>query len=113
MGGSMKISLKQYPIDKKGNLVSYADTRWYKPDSWVDNESFEAELEYCDYTRGRSSIKFVFKNVKRKSQKWEMFLSDFDEIVKKLKDGKIKGWWKVRKSGANYGLVYLGETEKE
>lgn len=104
----MNINLKEYPVDSHGNMIEHVG--YYKAKQFIPNKPFKAELKYLTYSKGRSSIKFHFKDNLKKS--WAMFATDFDKIIPLLREGTIRGWWMVRKSGANYGLCYLGDENE-
>ncbi len=80
----------------------------------VPNFIFEAKLKFEGFTRGRSSVKAIFSCMENKDidVTYEMFISDFGDIIKAnvIKKGVLKGKFAFRKAGANYGLYML---EKE
>lgn len=90
----------QIPFDEQGDLVTYPN----RCAEWRDNYEFEDTLEYEGYSRGRSSVTIIFTG--STGVKYEMFVSDFDEVIRtKGLDGKIvTAKWTFVKKGQNYGL---------
>ena len=88
-------------------MQSYPERQWYdggyKEPTWREVEPFEATLEYVHYTRGRSSVTFVWQDLKT-GQQYPMFLTDMDKIVKLVQVGRIRGTWEASKRGTNYGI---------
>lgn len=74
-----------------------------------NNHIFYTTMALYDYSRGRSSVKFLFKCENTK-EKYEMFITDFMRIVPKMEEGKLTGRFAFIKRGANYG-VYMVEEE--
>lgn len=106
----MKKYTGKIPFDAKGNLCTY-DNPW-RVKEWRDNAEFEAEMVLMDYTRGRSSVTFVFEHI-GDSTRHEMFLSDFWDVLSAnlLRDGRVKGRFTYRKHGANYGIYCIKAKE--
>lgn len=70
----------------------------------VQNHIFKDTLFYKGFGRGRSSIKFDFEN--KEGKKFEMFASDFSELVSDEDISKgVTGEWSFVKRGQNYGIV--------
>ncbi|MGH7238777.1 MAG: hypothetical protein ACREHG_01795 [Candidatus Saccharimonadales bacterium] len=95
------------PFDLKGNLMSfpepiYANERLNQPD-WRDVGTFEETLEYVDYTRGRSSVNFIWRDV-RSGREYPMFVTDLDSIMTNICVGRLRATWEIGKRGMNYGI---------
>lgn len=75
----------------------------------VENQQFYEELEYEGYTRGRSSITITFRSPKGVG--YNMFLSDFDELLKAkdIVNKKVYGQWTFCKKGSNFGIKIVPE----
>jgi len=74
---------------------------------WEDNYIFETTLKFINFSKGRSSVKAHFVSIDTGCE-FEMFLSDFEELVKANRSfSKLKGYFCFRKQGANYGVVLL------
>ena len=97
MAGDYKI-----PFDEDGNLLDYVRYEG-QADEWREKTWFEAELTYDGYSRGRSSVKFYFKD--KSGHRYGMFATDvallLDEGV--IWEGEIYGLWTFVKRGRNYG----------
>jgi hypothetical protein len=68
---------------------------------------FTAEMKLIDYTKGRSAVNFIFKDLET-GRTYPMFLTDFYKIARDdiLKNGILsKRQWTIVKRGANYGIV--------
>jgi len=74
---------------------------------WQDNWEWEDTLTYYGYDRGSSSCIICFKS-EALNQYVNMFMTDFNYIVKLLENGKLKGKFTFCKRGQNYGVKYLG-----
>ena len=72
---------------------------------WKPNYEFEDKLKYLCYSRGRSSAKIHFQS-EITNRKYEMFLTDFDDLMKGKGFNKniIEGTFTFCKRGANYGI---------
>jgi hypothetical protein len=70
---------------------------------WKDNIEWDDELQYETYSRGRSAINFIFKSNITGTQ-YLMFVSDFDNVVPFMIQGKLKGRFICHKQGCNYGM---------
>lgn len=110
----------QIPFDPNGNLVNYpfGDKCWdnkagaYVPVIWQDNEEFYDELEYVDYSHGRSSVQMYFKS-KINGRQYNMSLDDFSECIKKglFKDNTIITEFTFAKRGTNFMLKPIFKEE--
>ncbi len=89
----------QVPFNHFGQLGYPIDV-----DEWKPNYIFEDELQFSHFSRGRSSVKAIFKD--ENDFKYEMFVSDFNDVINSqtIVKGKIKGRFYFIKKGANYGL---------
>ena len=114
------------PFDRNGNMLDYS---WYGLTSeeeqkckeegrfeksgirsnyievFVPNFEFEDTLVFTHFSRGRSSVKAHFRS-KYTEVKYEMFISDFEEVLKKSRIGNchIRGRFTFVKKGMNYGV---------
>ena len=92
------------PFTKTGGFVEYAwgDRERYE---WKENYEWEDILEYTGYSRGCSSIKLIL-NSELNGKRYEMFISDFDDILKKHGFSVFgeKHTYTFCKKGANYGI---------
>lgn len=116
----------EVPFDELGNQLAYPISSWRRiPDhpkansqGWVtlgcvmeQNFEFDATLEFEEISTGRSAVRFHFVDVNT-GKKYVMFLTDAQDIIKKLEKGKISGRWTFCKKGANFG-VKLVENEDQ
>lgn len=90
---------KKYPnsMDPEREYPVYR----YEGPNWKTNFEFEDTLELVSYGRGRSSITFNFRRTDGTTV--SMFVSDFFEVVFKMKEGKVAGRFTFVKKGQNYG----------
>ena len=85
---------------KEGNI------RWYSGDTYdkeCDNYEFTTTLTYYGYCRGCSACNIMFRSPDFK-QTLYMFMTDFDEVVDRLINGKLSGTFTFCKRGMNYGI---------
>lgn len=81
---------------------SYGDEK----DEWRDNVPFEAELTLVGTERGRSAMRFMWRNVAGES--FPMFATDMAALAtseRGVSGGKADGFWIVMKRGQNYGIA--------
>jgi len=102
---------KGEPYAIKGSLLSYV---LYVPSEpcideqknieWVENRVFEDTLTYTGYARGRSSAVLCFEG--RNGEKYDMFMTDVDDLLKTkdIIDRKVTAKWTYCKRGQNYGI---------
>ena len=76
-----------------------------------ENYVFEADLYIAGYERGRSSAVLILVPYEDKDKGWreqkiryQVFMSDTEDIIKKMLKGRIKGSFTWVKKGANYGI---------
>lgn len=94
-----------YPIPfRNGQPMSYTDA-WDKPTEWRDNVDFDAIMDYDGFGRGRSSALLYFKD--RAGVRYPMFMKDFDECARYMRNGEIRCIWRFVKRGQNYGLTMV------
>lgn len=97
----------------RGNLQEYAGYGWGTdedygtPDKeWRANDPFAATLRLYGTERGRSAMRFLWKD--EDGHTFPMFATDMAHLVMS-KDGAAgglaKGQWLVMKRGANYGIA--------
>lgn len=67
----------------------------------LEEARFRGTLTYKTYERGRSSALLVFTCPK--GRRHAFFMTDADDIIPHLVNGKIKGTFVPTKRGANYG----------
>ena len=98
---------KEYKIPFFGNqMLSYVD-KWMEDRDgfeWRDNYSFESKMTIEDYGRGRSAVTIYLLD--ELNNRYEVFISDFIEMMKKLEvsEGSFYGKFTFCKKGKNYGL---------
>lgn len=96
----------QIPFRSDGSVPSYA----YAQESdctWLQNETFEANLSVDGFSRGRSAANFTVKNMQT-GAKYTMFLTDFLNLLKEhvLDHGETPRLkWQFTKRGQNYGVM--------
>jgi len=78
----------------------YVEKFGYK---YIDNFEWEDTLEYECFGRGTSAAHLYFKSTIT-GNSYQMFLKDFEDIVKLLVDGKVTGTFTFCKRGQNYGI---------
>lgn len=114
------------PFDSKGNLLEW--TAANGPDDkyggalrygtygdlveWRKIEAFTATLTIEDMERGRSAMRFIWKDPE--GRKYPMFMRDALDVLKhrSLTDGTLTDEWIVVKRGANYGIALTGIERK-
>lgn len=96
----------EIPFDEAGNQLDYPA---YRTVHWQANHSFEDTLTYQHYGRGRSAVTFVF--TRADGRKVTMFVSDLDDIVRHMVNGKITGQFTFIKRGQNYGCQLVKAVE--
>ena len=95
------------PFHENGNMMDYADGGYYKAASWLEPETeFEATLDYHDYGKGRSAVRFYFRDDVGKTYSFSM--SEFHKALPGMVRGSLTGRFGFTKRGRNYSLVYLG-----
>ena len=72
---------------------------------------FQIDLYIAGYERGRSSAVLILVPYEDKDKGWreqkvryQVFMSDTEDIIKKMVKGRIKGSFTWVKKGANYGI---------
>ena len=108
------------PFDRNGNMLDWVwhpltqteeeickkDGQFRKENCiFVPNFEFEDVLVFTHFSRGRSSVKAHFRS-KYTEVKYEMFISDFEDVLKNNRIGNayVKGKFTFVKKGANYGV---------
>jgi len=76
--------------------------------TWKPAEEFEDTLQFIEYSRGRSSVFFLFKSLTNGST-YPIFVSDFSDMIvsTKILNGVVSGKWVAHKKGANFGIKYV------
>lgn len=71
---------------------------------------FEDVLEVYGYIRGQSAARICLRSKIEEYREYEMFLSDFIEMVMNndLFKGLITGKFGWHKKGCNFGIYYVG-----
>lgn len=93
----LKLSI-EIPFNERGDQEGYSGGQMRK------NYIFTDTLYYDTFTRGRSSVKFYFKDAK--GIRYEMFATDFSNLVKSENVSVgVLGRWSFVKRGANFGIV--------
>lgn len=107
----------QIPFDKDGNQQGYPEC-WYEGEypnytrvepEWRDNVPFDDTLTYRGYGRGRSSATLHFK--RSDGTEVQFFMTDFDDIARRMVRGKLKGRFQFVKRGQNYGCTLAQDTQ--
>lgn len=94
-------SVLKIPFDMEGNQKHFPPYNVI----WRDNFVFEDTISYDGYSRGRSAAYFHFKGTNDKSM--TMFLSDFEDVIPYLNNGKVSGKFTFCKKGQNYGVKMI------
>ncbi len=89
---------------------------WYEPwyekqegFQWRSNEVFEDTITYQTYSRGRSSALLVFRR-ESNGQRLEFFMTDANDLIPLLVNGKYTGKFTYTKRGTNYATkAVLGD----
>lgn len=94
---------RQHDWDKKGppTVIATIAAVINKP-----NYVFSDTLTYSHYEKGRSAVNFIFN--RSDNRMVSIFITDFEQMLKKLIDGKITGQFTFCKRGANYGCKLVG-----
>lgn len=105
----MKIGNYDIPFDEEGNQLGYWNTNWtWVKVNWTPNFTFQDELTYKTYERGRSSA--IFKMTRITGVTVDIFMSDADILIPKMRNGKIAGLFTFVKKGTNYGCKLIEEA---
>lgn len=100
--------LTEEDIDKcysegKSVRIVHMNKRWCGSTEFRPFNHVLMGLSYVGYSRGRSSVKFVYEDENK--HEYEMFISDIHELLIAKKDiGYICGYFTAVKRGANYGI---------
>lgn len=104
-----RVAMMEYtPADDGEIRQAPTGTTWSYPDEWRDVTEFDAELEVFDHWKGRSAVRVGVRNAAN-GEEYSMGFHAFFEVIKRLKNGKVKGRWTFRKQGANYGVIAVGK----
>jgi hypothetical protein len=96
----------------RGNLEDYPGYGFSRgevtdPDhEWRNNEPFQANLTLTGISRGRSAIKFMWRD--EEGHSFPMFAIDMAALVMTKEGaagGKAGGQWIIMKRGSNYGVA--------
>lgn len=74
---------------------------------WRDNEPFSATLTLTRIERGRSAMRFMWRDAETGAT-YPMFSTDMAGLAMSkdgVTDGKASGQWIVMKRGQNYGIA--------
>lgn len=94
---------KMYPVDAKGNMMTYE--HWYGNEiTWLPMEPFIAELSFIDTEKGRSSFRFNLGDPAT-GKVWSLMYNSVEEFVKNSVSGRLLAQWDIVKRGANWGIV--------
>ena len=94
---------KHYPVDANGNMLEYTDY-YNKVAKWLPMEPFIAQLSFQQYTKGRSSLRFILKDV-AEDKEYSLMAQSIDEFVLNSNNGILLARWIAVKRGANWGLI--------
>lgn len=92
----------KYPVDISGDMIEFLG--YHKPAAWFDMKPFKATLEYKGFLQGRSSVRFVVKDI-RGGATYTLMRNSFDTFITKAEQGVLTAECIVVKRGANYGLL--------
>lgn len=95
---------------KPGSLIEFVDYGKVEPKDteeivWRENGEFDAHLRLSGYEKGRSSVRFVFRD--REDREFSMSLDDFYHMMEKTHlrvNIYIDARWVFAKKGTNYGI---------
>lgn len=73
---------------------------------WRENTPFVASLVFDRFTRGRSAARAVFRH-ETTGVPYEMFLTDLEDAMTYMTEGKLHGRFEFVKRGSNYGVQLL------
>lgn len=104
----MMSKIKTYPVDEKGNMLEY-DGYGYARKGEKDIVEFVATMAFKQYTKGRSSLRFLLED--ENGGEWSMMAQCIDDFVKRSMNGVVTGKWTMCKRGANYGLLLIKGEE--
>lgn len=99
-GRMLEYTYYDYPTTVDSERGKYG----YAPTSWEKAEEFDATLAYVGYHKGRSSVRFQFRDCDRNGREYSMPMSAFNDIVGRMISGVVSGRWRFGKQGQNYGL---------
>lgn len=82
---------------------------WRYPDLWRKNDEFDATVKMVGHHRGRSAARVTVQNLLN-NELYSMGFGSFFEAVETLGvvNGTLRGRWRFKKQGTNYGLVVVG-----
>lgn len=104
-------SLKQYPVDKDGNIIwtiYFSD----KENKWVDNVPFLAEMKMIGTRTAHNQG--VGKPLWEDTTTGKQYIMHHSEVPYLLNNaiinkGYVIGYWRICKRGDSYGLEFAGE----
>lgn len=83
---------------------------WHDSVVWKPNTQFNTTLFYEGFGRGRSSIKFEFKDSAGK--RFYMFATDLNALIKHgVPINEVNGVFEFVKRGQNYGIRFVGRGD--
>lgn len=101
-------SMMEYTVIDYEDWSHKPDSPWnggyFWPTQWRKNYKFDATIEYQYCRKGRSAMRFYFRDIAT-GERFSMALAEFDDQVKNLKNGRLTGTWTFKKQGSNYSLV--------
>lgn len=97
--------------DRQG--VRYFDEWGYEDDEdtlFCEVNEFSTTLTFVGISRGRSSLRFVFRDEKNHAE-YSMFQSGFEDMLKsaKIENGNVTGKFQHVRWGSNYGIEMILE----
>jgi hypothetical protein len=97
------------PMVKRWNRKTEQYEECHPSYVWRPFKEVELTLTFCEYTRGRSSTVFWWKD--DEGHKYPMFVMEVERLLLEDKLRKtISGKWSAEKRGANYGIRLVGEV---
>lgn len=97
-----------YPTDNEIEEIYKTNTPLVKGNiTWIPYQKLYLHLQYVDYSRGRSSVLFEYRD-RITGNKYPMFLSNFDELLKNgINPVEIQGYFEPIKKGQNFAIKYI------
>lgn len=103
-----EVNFERYETPRKKQWSDTIAVGECKSVLWVQNYEFDDTLEISTYSRGRSAANFQLES-KITGREYTVFMSNFLEIVMKMKYGVIEDRFTFVKQGQNYGLRLVTE----
>lgn len=97
------------PYNDRGG-VRYFEEWDYEDTFFCEVAEFSTTLTFVGISRGRSSLRFVFRDEKNHVE-YSMFQGGFEDMLKstKIENGKVTGKFQHVRWGSNYGIEMILE----